>query len=126
MAAPPLDHHNLVVLNGALAADPRHRELPSGTAVAEFDLTTRGSSGTVSVPVSWPSPTALAELLHAGDEVLVIGTVRRRFFRAGGTTASRTEVVPLRVALRRPERRRALSAAAAAVDAQLAEHGGAP
>lgn len=126
MPAHPLDHHNLVVLNGALAADPRRRELPSGTEIAEFDLTTRGSSGTVSVPISWPSPPALAELLHAGDEVMVVGTVRRRFFRAGGTTASRTEVVPLRVALRRPDRRRAMSAVAEAVDAQLAELGGAP
>jgi single-strand DNA-binding protein len=31
--------------------------------------------------------------LNAGDEVVVTGRVRRRFFRAGGVTASRTEVV---------------------------------
>jgi single-strand DNA-binding protein len=29
----------------------------------------------------------------AGDEVVVVGTVRRRFFRAGGATQSRTEVL---------------------------------
>ena len=126
MPTNPLDHHNLVVLNGALAAEPRRRELPSGTEIAEFDLTTRGNSGAVSVPISWPAPSTLADLLHAGDEVMVVGTVRRRFFRSAGATASRTEVVPLRVALRRPDRRRALTAVAAAVDAQLAELGGAP
>lgn len=126
MAAPPLDRHNLVVLDGTIAADPRRRELPSGAVVAEFDLTTRGSSGTVSVPVSWPSPAPIADLLGGGDDVLVIGTVRRRFFRVNGATASRTEVVPLRVAVRRFARRRALADAVAAVDARLAEHGGAP
>jgi single-strand DNA-binding protein len=30
-------------------------------------------------------------------EVIVVGTVRRRFFRAGGATQSRTEVVADRI-----------------------------
>jgi len=32
-------------------------------------------------------------VVAAGDEVVVTGRVRRRFYRAGGATQSRTEVV---------------------------------
>jgi hypothetical protein len=32
------------------------------------------------------------EALDVGDEVVVLGSVRRRFFRAGGSTASRVEI----------------------------------
>jgi single-strand DNA-binding protein len=50
-----------------------------------------------SVPVAWFDPPAAASGLVAGDEVVVVGRVRRRFFRAGGATASRTEVVAAKV-----------------------------
>ncbi|HEX2851537.1 MAG TPA: hypothetical protein VHN98_13335, partial [Acidimicrobiales bacterium] len=40
----------------------------------------------------WKAP-ASAATLDAGDEVVVVGHVSRRFFRAGGATQSRTEVV---------------------------------
>ena len=40
---------------------------------------------------------AWASALDAGAEVAVLGRVRRRFFRAGGLTQSRTEVVASRV-----------------------------
>ena len=44
----------------------------------------------------------------AGDEVVVVGRARRRFFRAGGATASRTEVVAAQVCpVRAPARVRA-------------------
>jgi hypothetical protein len=45
------------------------------------------------VPVVWHDPPASAYRLDRGDEVLVVGQVRRRFFRSGGAVASRTEVV---------------------------------
>jgi single-strand DNA-binding protein len=49
-----------------------------------------------------------------GQELLVTGRVRRRFFRAGGVTQSRTEVVADRVVptRRRAAVRRAVEAAA--------------
>jgi single-strand DNA-binding protein len=87
---------NLVVLRGRTANTPALRDLPSGTVVAQFDVVTliddRGA--TSAVPVAWPdpSPSALARVGEAMD-IVVVGTVRRRFFRVGGATQSRTEVV---------------------------------
>jgi single-strand DNA-binding protein len=89
---------NLAVIRGAVPHDAQERDLPSGGVVAQFDVTTRvesgGSFANVSVPIAWndPSPAQLA-LLVEGAEVVVVGTVRRRFFRVGGATQSRTEVV---------------------------------
>jgi single-strand DNA-binding protein len=98
---------NLVVLRGTLSRAPEVRALPSGDAVAAFDVTIRpdpadgGRAGPTaraeSVPVAWFDPPAAASRLGAGDEVVVVGRVRRRFFRAGSSTASRTEVVAERV-----------------------------
>jgi single-strand DNA-binding protein len=46
------------------------------------------------VPIAWNDPTsAQLGVLIPGAEVVVVGTVRRRFFRVGGATQSRTEVV---------------------------------
>lgn len=53
-------------------------------------------SGQISVPVAWfdPPPTAEPQI---GEELVVRGTVRRRFFRTSGATQSRTEVVAAEV-----------------------------
>lgn len=89
---------NLAVLRGTITTDPLSRDLPSGKTVVQFDVSTTvvvGDKATkASVPVSWvdPPPKGL-EPVEQGLDVLVVGTVRRRFFRAGGTTQSRTEVV---------------------------------
>jgi single-strand DNA-binding protein len=105
---------NLVVLRGTLVAVARLRELPSGSAVAQFDITTRDDTGTQSVPVAWFDPPPTVTDLEAGAELVVVGSVRRRFFRAGGATQSRTEVVATKVVPTRRGRdvRRALDAAA--------------
>jgi single-strand DNA-binding protein len=88
-----VSENNVVVLRGTLVADPRLRELPSGSLLTQFDVTTRDASGTHSVPVAWFDPPTSGAPAAAGDDVVVIGSVRRRFFRAGGATQSRTEVV---------------------------------
>ena len=88
-----MSEHNVVVLRGTLVNDPRPRELPSGSVLVQFDVTTRDDSGTQSVPVTWFEPPPSGVPVAAGDDVVVIGAVRRRFFRAGGVTQSRTEVV---------------------------------
>ena len=84
---------NIVVLRGTLSRDPDRRELTAGGDILQFDLVTQLESGSNStVPVSWfdaPEEPGLAE----GSQVVVVGSVRRRFFRAGGATQSRTEVV---------------------------------
>lgn len=89
---------NVVVLRGTVRSEPIVRELASGSIVAQFDVATTilddARSHTASVPVAWTHPTdaALASVAE-GSIVVVIGTVRRRFFRVGGATQSRTEVV---------------------------------
>jgi len=89
---------NLVVLRGSVAHAPALRDLPSGSVVAQFDVSTAiqvdGRVATGAVPVAWtdPSPSDLARV-GEGVDVVVVGTVRRRFFRVAGATQSRTEVV---------------------------------
>src|SRR4051812_33525902 len=90
---PVMSVRNIAVLRGTLAAVPRLRELPSGSVLAQFDVTTRDEAGTQSVPVGWFDPPPAVAALEVGTELVVVGSVRRRFFRAGGTTQSRTEIV---------------------------------
>ena len=108
-----MSERNLVVLRGTLVAVVRLRELPSGSAVAQFDVTTRDDTGSQSVPVAWFDPPPSVAELEAGAELVVVGSVRRRFFRAGGATQSRTEVVANKVVPtgRGRDVRRALDAA---------------
>jgi single-strand DNA-binding protein len=108
-----MSQHNLVVLRGTLAAEARIRELPSGSVLGQFDVTTRDGGGTQSVPIAWFDPPGTLVDLAAGTELVVVGCVRRRFFRTGGATQSRTEVVAEKVVPVRRARdvRRALDAA---------------
>ena len=89
---------NIAVIRGNVHSEPNVRDLPAGGVVAQFDMIARirsdGRDSSVTVPIAWHDPAA-AQLgvLVSGAEVLVVGTVRRRFFRVGGATQSRTEVV---------------------------------
>ncbi len=85
-----MDVTNLVVLRGTVTSDPRPRSLPSGSVVTQLQITTRGDTLTATVPVAVFDREVD---VGAGDEVVVTGHVSRRFFRAGGSTQSRTEVV---------------------------------
>jgi single-strand DNA-binding protein len=86
---------NLAILRGTLSSDPVERVLPSGSRLLTYEVTipASGELPAESAPVAWLDPPARLPALSAGDEVVVVGRVRRRFFRAGGATASRTEVV---------------------------------
>lgn len=89
---------NLALLIGVLARPAQDVELPSGDRLLSLEVTVRRSEGPAEpVPVQWANPPAWASVLDAGTEVAVLGRVRRRFFRAGGVTQSRTEVVASRV-----------------------------
>ncbi|MEX1218085.1 MAG: single-stranded DNA-binding protein [Acidimicrobiales bacterium] len=89
---------NLVILRGCIRRDPEFRVLPSGDEALSLDLTIQGRDmPNESVPVVWHNPTAAAASLAEGDEIVVIGRIRRRFFRTGGATSSRTEVIAERV-----------------------------
>jgi single-strand DNA-binding protein len=117
MTGVSIDATNVAVVQGRLSGAPRRRQLPSGSVLVELDVTTRGEGGSWSVPVAWFDPDALAESLEEGEAVVVIGFVRRRFFRAGAATQSRTDVVAARVlrASRRAHVARVLDAVAAAI-----------
>lgn len=83
---------NLAIVRGLVSAEVTISELPSGRVVHNFEVkTTRGGERQV-VPVAWHDPVRPPRLSR-GDEVIVAGTVRRRWFRAGGGSQSRTEVV---------------------------------
>lgn len=87
---------NMVFLRGRLSRPAEVRVLDSGTTVVNYEVTVaRDGAPKESVPVIWQDPPAkaLAGDYGEGDEVVVLGRVRRRFFRAGGGTQSRTEVV---------------------------------
>ncbi|MFZ4811934.1 MAG: single-stranded DNA-binding protein [Ilumatobacteraceae bacterium] len=90
---------NIVILQGQVRSDPRCSELPTGDQRWAFDIATPDVDGrSMSVPVSCAGPSRLASLvagLAVGDDVVVEGSVRRRFFRSGGATQSRTEVVAI-------------------------------
>jgi single-strand DNA-binding protein len=67
--------------------------LPSGDRLVSFEVTVDGPQRCETVPVVWFGAPARAASFESDDSVVVVGRVRRRFFRAGGVTASRTEVV---------------------------------
>lgn len=89
-----METNNVVLLRGTLTNDPVVRTLPSGDSVTQLELSTQVDGRSVSVPVSVHDR---AVTVGTGDAVVVTGYIRRRFFRAGGITQSRTEVVAAEV-----------------------------
>ena len=84
---------NLAAVVGTLSSDPKERTLPSGDVVINYEVTCRVDDGpAASVPVAWFGPPKRVPKVATGDRVVAVGAVRRRFFRAGGATASRTDV----------------------------------
>ncbi|MDW3218784.1 MAG: hypothetical protein R8F63_09240 [Acidimicrobiales bacterium] len=83
---------NIAVLRGVLAADAHLTELADGRTVHNFEVRADGAA----VPIAWYDAKRPPRLL-AGQDVVVAGRVRRRWFRAGGGSQSRTEVVAQRV-----------------------------
>ncbi len=90
---------NHCVVRGELSSAPELRVLASGTELVALQVTTRPDGGAaLSVPISVVDPPDWVLSLDVGDEVLAVGTVRRRFFRAGGATASRVEIAATSIA----------------------------
>jgi len=117
---------NVVVLEGILARPAQDVELPSGDRLVSLEVTVRRADGPAEpVPVQWAAAPAWASVLDAGTEVAVLGQVRRRFFRVGGVTQSRTEVVATRV-VRAAGRAKVRSLMEEAVQVLSATSGGAP
>jgi len=106
---------NVVVLRGTLLRASERRLLTSGSVLLQLDLSTPTPAGVATVPVVWFDPPVSAEF-DLGVEVAVLGEVRRRFFRVGGVTQSRTEVIATSV-VRCSNRRAVTRILAAAVEA---------
>lgn len=119
---------NVVVLRGALSRPPEARALRSGDVLVSYEVTVAGPDGgpAESVPVVWFAPPAGAADLDADAEVVVVGRVRRRFFRAGGSTQSRTEVVAGKVIPARRAKAAARAVLGALAEAEDAVAGAAP
>jgi single-strand DNA-binding protein len=93
---------NVVVLNGTVRAEPELVEV-AGTTLCCFDLVCDSPIGRGGVPVRWELGEGRAPV--AGERVMIVGEVRRRFFRSGSATASRTEVSPIDLAVQPTGRR---------------------
>jgi single-strand DNA-binding protein len=110
---------NVAILRGRLSSPPREQQLASGDLLVSLEVTTRSEEGPAdSVPVAWFPRSARVPRWGAGQDVVVVGRVRRRFFRTRGSTASRTEVVAehVFVATRRAAISKAVDAAVAGLD----------
>ncbi len=108
---------NIVMLEGSLSSAAEVRRLASGATLVQLQVTTRDESSTRSVPVSAIDPKPWVARLGAGDAIVVVGSIERRFFRSGGATASRTEVVAH--AIRKASDRRGAQRLLATVRARL-------
>lgn len=81
---------NRVVVVGEVSSAPVSRDLADGSVVTTFDVVSATENGRVTVPVSVDG---MPSVVEEGAAVCVVGFVRRRFFKAGASVASRTEVV---------------------------------
>jgi single-strand DNA-binding protein len=88
---------NVVVLAGTIAAEPVERRMPSGDEVTELRLSVpEVGKRLLPLPVAaWHQTVGKRALkgLAKGDDVLVHGTLVRRFYRSGAGARSLTEVV---------------------------------
>ena len=112
---------NLVVVRGECAGPPEVRELDGGRRLASLSVRVRAEGvRTSSVPVTVWNPPAWVEDLADGAEVVVVGTVRRRFFRrAAGDAGTRVDVEATYVG--RAGQRRQLAAALRRAEGALEE-----
>ena len=115
---------NVVVLCGRLSRPAALRSLPSGDQLLELEVSVRREGDRAdTAPVVWPDAPASAAALDVEEEVVVVGRVRRRFFRAGGSTQSRTEVIA-EVVVPASETRRARAVLARAAEQLAPANGG--
>ncbi len=117
---------NLAVVSGTCSAPPEVRLLDSGTRVASLSIRCPADARderATSVPVTVWNPAAWVETLDRGDEVVVVGRVRRRFYSRPGGVGSRVDVDAVVIARARDRRRvEALTRRAAAeLDRMLAD-----
>lgn len=96
---------NLAVVCGHLSRAPEEIPLTSGDVLVRYEVTIpHADQRADTLPVVAISPPVTARRLDAGDQIVVVGRTRRRFWSAGGATRSQVEVLASSVV---PARRRA-------------------
>jgi hypothetical protein len=84
---------NLSVLCGECSGPPELRVLESGTRLATLAVRCPADGDRVtSVPVTVWDPPAWVGALDAGEPIVVVGKLRRRFFQRPGGVGSRVDV----------------------------------
>ena len=96
---------NLAIVCGPCSAAPELRVLESGTRVASLSVRVPAGEQATSVPVTVWDPPAWIESLDAGDEVIVVGQVRRRFYARPGGVGSRVDLEAVTIGRARDRRR---------------------
>ena len=100
---------NLAVLCGPCSGPAEVRVLESGTRLATLAIRCPTGPGAderaTSVPVTVWDPPAWVETLAAGDAVVVVGRMRRRFYQRPGGVGSRVDVEAELVGRARDRRR---------------------
>jgi hypothetical protein len=101
---------NIVVLVGEVTSPLVSRTLATGEIASSFDMSTQTDEGRISVPIAIHGENST---IVVGAQLCVVGVVRRRFFRAGTSVSSRTEVLAHSVSVmrRRAQVRKNLTAA---------------
>jgi single-strand DNA-binding protein len=118
---------NVCIIQGRLTRPPDQRVVGSGRSLVTYEVSVEcPEGGAETVPVVWEAAPAVAIDLDVDTEVVVVGRVRRRWFRSGGATQSRTEVVAEGVVPRRATKRVAklVGDAVGAADHALSAHRG--
>lgn len=98
---------NLGLVWGTCSDTPDVRELTSGRRVATLAIRVKsGDEPATSVPVAVWDPPGWLETVAPGDELVVLGRVKRRFYRgAGGAATAKVELQAETVARARDRRR---------------------
>lgn len=93
------DWKNEVLLTGRVTSEGELIELPSGESLIRFRIvvprhkpTTKTTVDTIDCVSFKPAIQRTVSRLEIGDIVTMTGTVRRRFWKAGPSVASRVEV----------------------------------
>ncbi len=85
---------NLAIVRGVVSGPPELRTLASGRRLATLSVKTHAlEPPATSVPVAVWDPPAWIEAIDQGDELVVAGCLRRRFYRSTtGALAARVEL----------------------------------
>jgi len=100
---------NLTIVSGIVRGAPVHHNLPAGESATSFDVQAEAQRELVPITSVGACP------VSDGDEIVVIGRTRKRFWRVGERNQARTEVVA-EVVIPRRQRARVRRAVASTCD----------